>query len=109
MSKPDTQFVDRFTAAVTGVHEHSRTIRGRRDSHGQAYTETISLGWFLHVDFDGDGTGEISFGGYTQRPPVRVGDLLEFTVVNLGPPPPAEPDAPVSASGPRQLVGGSTG
>src|SRR5262245_43670662 len=79
-------FAVRTAVKVTGVHEHIKTIRGRRDSGGNPFTESMSLGWFLHVDFDGDGTGEISFGVGPDRPPVDTGDMLEITIVRLQPP-----------------------
>lgn len=48
-------------ATIRGVHEHHRTILGRRDPiTGGASTDQISLGWFIHVDF-GPESGPISF------------------------------------------------
>lgn len=48
-------------ATIRGLHEHSRTIAGRRDPiTGGTSIETISLGWFIHVDF-GPESGPISF------------------------------------------------
>lgn len=55
-------------ATIRGIHEHHRTIWGRRDPlTGGAVTEQISLGWFIHIDF-GPESGPISFCVGPERP-----------------------------------------
>jgi hypothetical protein len=62
---------------VTGVHEHLRTISGKKDTLGQAVLSQISLGWFVHTDLD---DGGISFGCGPERPPLEKGDTLLLTL-----------------------------
>lgn len=71
-----TEFVLRTSARVVAVVEHSRTIRGRHDPvTGQAYTEQVKMGWFIHLLFEGN-TGTISFGVGDRKPRVSVGDTI---------------------------------
>lgn len=70
----------RTRCRVRGVHEHLRTISGRKDSLGQAVLEQVSLGWFIHTDLD---DGGISFGYGNDRPPVEIGDVLELTLAKV--------------------------
>lgn len=59
---------------VIGIHEHLRTVRGRKDPLGQAITEQVSLGWFMHVDLD---DGGIAFRvGSTRPADIQEGDEL---------------------------------
>ena len=73
-------------ATVKGVHEHSRTIMGRRDPlTGGATTESISLGWFIHLDF-GPESGPLSFGVGPERPTqVSLGDEVILTIYKSSP------------------------
>lgn len=68
-------------ATVRGVHEHTRTIMGKRDPiTGGAITEAISLGWFVHLDF-GPESGPISFGVGPERPAqIAQGDEVILTI-----------------------------
>lgn len=70
-------------AKVLGIHEHRRTVRGRRDPLNPSLSiiEDVSLGWFLHIDFDEDGIGEISIGVGPDRPQgVEEGDFILMTL-----------------------------
>ena len=71
----DTPFSLRTTCRVIGLHEHFRTISGRKDSLGQAVIERINLGWFMHLDLD---EGGIAFGLGTERPNLKPGDIIEL-------------------------------
>lgn len=62
---------------VVGVHEHLRTISGRKDSLGQAVLSQVSLGWFIHLDLD---EGGISFLYGPDRPPIEKGDIIKLTL-----------------------------
>lgn len=70
-----------FPLRIVGVHEHSRTIRGRRDSLGQAYTEEVNMGWFLHLEMlDGEPFG-VAIGVGTEKPEgFAVGDVLDMVL-----------------------------
>lgn len=71
-------FALRTKAKIVNVLEHHRTIRGRRDAQGHAFTESVNLGWFLHIDFDGDGIASTSFGVGTEKPDLKPGDEIEI-------------------------------
>lgn len=72
---------------VVGVHEHHRTVSGRKNELGQTVMNTISLGWFLHLDFDGDGIGEISVGVGPLCPQgISVGDQVCMSLTRYEPP-----------------------
>lgn len=44
------------------IMEHHRTIRGKRDPlTGESVTESVNLGWFIHLEFEG-GTYAFHFG-----------------------------------------------
>lgn len=72
-----------FRITVTGIYEHLRTVRGRKDPvSGAAVTEQISLGWFIHTDLD---AGGISFCVGSERPAdVAIGDTLILTMRKEG-------------------------
>lgn len=68
-------------AHVTRVIEHTKTIRGRRDPvSGASVTESINLGWFIHLDFDDDSLAEISLGVGSDHPGFAAGDRLRVTL-----------------------------
>lgn len=70
----------RTKVRVTAILEHSRTIRGRRDSLGQATTETVNLGWFLHLSLNDEVFG-IALGLGSEKPDdISVGDELTLTL-----------------------------
>jgi hypothetical protein len=50
-------------AQVIGIHEHKRTTSARKNPLDPqvVVTETVSLGYFMHLDF-GPESGPISFG-----------------------------------------------
>lgn len=75
-------FTLRGRCRVIGIHEHIRTISGRKDSVGNAILSQISLGWFIHTDLDDAG---ISFGYGPDKPPLEVGDQLELSLVKVIP------------------------
>lgn len=60
-----TTFRIKTSATIIGIHEHTRTRIGRKDPTdptGQTVIiDTMSLGWFIHLDFNDDGIGEVSF------------------------------------------------
>lgn len=64
-------------ARVSAVLDHKRTISGRRNplDPSQSFTEQVSLGWFIHLDFGPD-SGPIAFGVGREPPPVEVGDYI---------------------------------
>lgn len=72
----------RSRCRVIGVHEHLRTISGKKDSLGQAILNQVSLGWFIHLDLD---EGGIAFQYGPERPPVEVGDTIELTLEKVIP------------------------
>lgn len=72
----------RTRCKVTGVHEHHRTLYGRKNSKGEPYTENISLGWFFHLDLD---EGSIAFGYGPDRPPLEIGDTIELIFEKVRP------------------------
>lgn len=62
-------------ATVSGVHEHTRTISGRRNPiSGEVTMEHISLGWFIHFE-------ELDFSlcWGTERPAIREGSRMRIT------------------------------
>lgn len=67
---------------VLGVHEHLRTVSGKKDSLGQAVLSQVSLGWFIHTDLD---DGGISFSYGPDQPPIKAGDTLEVTLSKVEP------------------------
>lgn len=66
-----------FPVRISAIMEHHRTIRGGKDSLGQVYTETINLGYFLHLEMaDGEPFG-VAIGVGQERPPnLEVGETL---------------------------------
>src|SRR5262245_60511154 len=72
----------RTRCKVVGVHEHFRNIPGRKNSLGQSVIESISLGWFIHLDLD---EGGIAFGYGPDRPPVDLGDTIELILEKVRP------------------------
>jgi len=75
-------FKMRTWCRVLGVHEHFRNIAGRRNSQGEAVIESISLGWFIHLDLD---EGGIAFRYGPDRPPVDTGDIIELVFEKVNP------------------------
>jgi hypothetical protein len=75
-------FTLRGRCKVVGIHEHIRTISGRKDSIGNAVLSQISLGWFIHTDLD---DGGLSFGYGPEKPPLQTGDTLEISLVKVEP------------------------
>lgn len=75
-------FALRGRCKVIGVHEHLRTISGRKDTLGQAVLSQVSLGWFVHTDLD---DGGISFGCGPEKPPLEKGDTLELYLTKVMP------------------------
>lgn len=62
-------------ATISGIHEHSRTISGRKTPSGEAVLEHISLGWFLHFE-------ELDFSicwGHTLPRNLAVGDRIRIS------------------------------
>ena len=68
-------------ATIRGIHEHTRTMYGKRDPVTQAaVTEHISLGWFIHLDF-GPESGPMSFSVGPHFPShISVGDEVIMTI-----------------------------
>jgi len=68
-------------ATIRSIHEHHRTIFGRRDPlTGGSTTESINLGWFVHLDF-GPESGPISFCVGPEMPKgISVGDEVFFAL-----------------------------
>ncbi len=63
---------------VTAVHEHFRTVYGRREpATGKSFEESINLGYFIHTDLD------LSFGAGAEKPDVKEGDTLKITLEKL--------------------------
>lgn len=66
-----------FPVKISNILEHHRTIRGGKDTLGQMFTETVNLGWFLHLELpDGEPFG-VALGLGNERPAdVNIGDIL---------------------------------
>ncbi|HEY0723357.1 MAG TPA: hypothetical protein VGD41_05120 [Pyrinomonadaceae bacterium] len=82
MNEAFTPFRLRTRCRVIGVHEHFRNIAGRKNSLGESVIETISLGWFIHLDLD---DGGIAFGYGPDRPPIDAGDTIELSFEKVRP------------------------
>lgn len=67
-----------FPVRVANILEHHRTIRGGKDTLGQIYTETVNLGWFLHLELrDGEPLGvALGLGNDVSDLDLKVGDEL---------------------------------
>lgn len=66
-----------FPVRIANILEHHRTIHGGRDSLGQVYTETVNLGWFLHLELhDGEPFGVALGLGNEQPKGIAIGDEL---------------------------------
>lgn len=70
-----------FPVRIASINEHHRTVRGRRDSLGQAFTEEVNLGWFLHLEMlDGEPFG-VAIGVGIERPDgFAIGDILDIVL-----------------------------
>ncbi len=81
-------FAIRTTILVSDVREHHRTIFGKKDpATGRAYTESISLGWFVHTNSFGD---PFAFSVGLEKPDVSAGDKIEIQLVKVEPIPTIE-------------------
>lgn len=79
-------FAVRTTIIVSDVREHHRTIYGKKEpATGRAYTESISLGWFIHTNSFGD---PFSFSAGLDKPDVEVGDKITIMLVKVEEPKP---------------------
>ena len=67
-----------FPVRISNILEHHRTIRGGKDTLGQVYTETVNLGWFLHLELpDGEPFGvALGLGNAVGDLDVKIGDIL---------------------------------
>lgn len=67
-----------FPVRISNILEHHRTIRGGKDTLGQVYTETVNLGWFLHLELsDGEPFGvALGLGTDVGDLDLKVGDEL---------------------------------
>jgi hypothetical protein len=75
---PTVSLILAARARITAIREHSVTRSARKDPTDPQVTvvQTVSLGYFLHLDF-GPESGPISFGvGPTVPPNVSVGDTV---------------------------------
>ena len=72
----------RTRCQVIGIHEHFRNIGGRKNSRGESVIETISLGWFIHLNLD---EGGIAFGFGPDQPSLAEGDTIELTLEKVSP------------------------
>lgn len=61
------------------IMEHTRTIRGSRDPvTGGGSLETVNLGWFVHLEFDG---GTYAFRWGPDRPEgIEEGDEVNVAI-----------------------------
>lgn len=64
---------------VVNILEHHRTIRGKRDPvTGASLIESVNLGWFIHLEFDG---GVYMFHNGTEKPEgIEVGDMVNVRI-----------------------------
>ena len=64
---------------VSAIMEHHRTIRGRRNPvTGEASTESVNLGWWIHLEFEG-GTYAFRYG--PERPEgIQEGDEVTVAI-----------------------------
>jgi hypothetical protein len=68
---------------VTGIHEHTRTISGRRDPVSGAVTmDSISLGYFMHIDMAGGIAIQL---GPTPPEDLKVGDEVIVSIRKADP------------------------
>lgn len=64
---------------VVGIHEHTRTISGRRDPvTGAVALENISLGYFMHLQW-ASGNVDAYHLGPTAPDDLKAGDTVEIT------------------------------
>lgn len=82
-SSPTTAHLLTCEGRVIDVLEHHRTIRGRRDVSGAVVTDSVNLGWFVHLTING--YGPFAFGGHPTRPTVQVGDTILVTLERVLP------------------------
>jgi len=71
-----------FPVRIANILEHHRTIRGGKDTLGQVYTETVNLGWFLHLETaDGEPFGvALGLGNDLHDLDVKIGDHLMLSL-----------------------------